>query len=109
MEYQLIISRKEKFNNIAYPKDAMERFIIDYTELSSMHLKKQKCFLYRVLSAERVLEGEELMRIFRTLVKKEKACYYLDTDEFIQDESRSQQDIEGQIMNFVGVLYENYV
>ena len=67
MEYQLIISRKVKFDNIAHPKDAMERFIIDYTELSSMHLKKQKCFLYRVLAVERVLEGEELLRIFRTL------------------------------------------
>lgn len=109
MEYQLIISRKEKFNNIACPKDAMERFIIDYTELSSMHLKNQKCFLYRVLAVERVLEGEELIRIFRTLVKKEKACYYLDTDEFVQARSRSQQDIECQIMKFVGVLYENYI
>ena len=110
MDYQLIFTQKAKMENLLLPEKDMQKYIMDYIELSSLHLKHLNCFLYREMAINTVLRGEEFIQVLQTLLKygKDTSCYYIDSGRFVRKGTLEAHEIEHQFMDFTGVLYMNY-
>lgn len=112
MDYQLIIARKDFLTGLLFSPSEQEKYIFDYIEISSMHLRRAKSFHYRLTAVTHPLQGDTLRRVFDHCIKNGRnhfsSCYCIDDGDFVMNMTDTASRIRSELSEYVGVLYRNY-
>lgn len=112
MDYQLIIAKKDFYIGLLLSPAEKEKYIFDYIELSSMHLRRMKSFNYRLTAVKHPLQGGALRRAFDYSMKngrnRSSFCYCIDDGEFVLNMTDTASKIRSELSDYIGVLYRNH-